>query len=92
MENPITIPKNIPYDENLTTYLQYPENQRSNSWYIQVYTRLTSTLSPGTVKHKVLSYLKENNIYMQKNDVPSSNLVYRDGFFSNTQITSMVII
>ena len=40
-----------------------------------VYARLTSTQHPGTIKRTIIPYLKQQRIYMQKNDVPSTNLV-----------------
>ena len=74
-DNPITVPKNLPYDDSLSHFLQYPTTQSNRSRYIQVYSRLVTTVPPRTVKQKLLPYLRQQGIFMQKNDVPSSNLV-----------------
>ena len=74
-ENAINVPKNIPYDDTLNSFLRLPDKQNSQARFMPVYARLTSTQHPGTIKRTIIPYLKQQRIYMQKNDVPSTNLV-----------------
>ena len=41
--------------------------------------------APGNIKTHTLTYLKADRIYMQRNDLPSSNLVISAGLHKNHQ-------
>ena len=74
-ENPITASKNLPTDlQQLAIYVKLPTNTTSRFAPI-VHFRLTSPNQVFGIKRRILDYLKDHHIYMQFQDLASTNVL-----------------
>lgn len=81
--NTIPAAKNLPYDGSLDIYLKTTENQSPTARNLPIYVRISSTKQSRTIKSRVLPYLCTHNIFMQKTELPSANLIISAWLFQS---------
>ena len=68
-----TARKKIPYDE-ITDYLKLPSQHNPDSKFMVIDAQFSSLNKPGFIENLMIFYLKNQHIYMQKNELPLCNL------------------